>query len=220
MNLKLGILFSLLLITGTLVLFHRQVFPIREVEIRGNRLIDPEAIRKSVNIQESLLSLDKEKLAKDIRTFPLVEEVRISLQLFDKLVIEIREKEIVAEIHYNQKRYYLTSEGLILSEKSYIRHQDFPRIYLKKKVDNYRLILVSNHLGKIKFYNKNFFEKIEEISLNGSEHTDIFIKESDRRYLLNPIPNLEDFLKVEYLESQDLQFKVLDLRGNYVIVRK
>ena len=220
-NPKKILVFGIFFLTAVFFfVFHKSILPIEKLEINGLFLINKEEIAKMVQINESLLSIDKEDLTSKIFSLGFVDEVNISVKLLNKLVIQIKEKEIVARIIYQDKKYYLTSKGLLLSEKSYIHKYNFPEINLKKKIDSQRLILLSYHLALMKFYDKNFFFKISEISFEGIENSDIFIICNFKKYIFNWNLQFEDFLKMRYLDSLNLSYRVYDLRGKYILTKE
>jgi hypothetical protein len=223
MNTKLTVTGIILILVAGIALFHKNLFPIRKMDVRGNQLISSEKFLEFLPRGESLISLDKEALANRIKKLEFVDGVRLSIKLFDTLIIEVKEKKIVGQIIYKKKKYYLSAKAEILPEKSYLSKEIFPEFKIEKKVDKQRLILLSRHLSMMNFYDKNFFKKIEEISLDALENTDIFIRNGQdgrRHYILNSEPELEDFLRIRFLENQNPDYQVLDLRGNYLIVRR
>lgn len=213
--------FSAVCILVALFFLHPYIFPLKEICIEGNEIVKKKYLQTLMPKKEmGLFEVNREDLAKKLKSLPYIESVRISRKLFTELLVEIKEKNLVAEIVFNKKKYYLSSKGLVITEKNYINNIKLPVISLKNKVTSSRLILLSAHLAVIKFHYKNFFNKISEISLDSKGKTDIFIKENQSLYILNSKPSLEDFLRLVFLSKQQLKHKVLDLRGNYILVKK
>lgn len=206
----------LILILGV---FHRQIFQIREITFEGLSWIPQSILEKMVNREESLLSLNREELIQRIMSTGYVEKVLISRKLLNGLVIQVQEKSVVAKLIFQEKNYYLTAKNEILSEKNELLPKKVPVIFLKNKVENARLMWLSAHLEKMKFHDRNFFDKINQISFEDSEGANIFIMDSKKVYVLGEKFKLEDLLRVRYLEGQTSDFGVFDLRGSYVVVK-
>jgi len=156
---------------------------------------------------------------KKIMATGYAEEVLITRQLLDRLIIEVKEKSVVARIFFQEKSYYLTAKNEILTEKSYLLPKKVPEIFLQNRIESSRLIWLAGHLEKMKFHDENFFSKIHQISFEESEDSYNFIMDSKRIYILSENFKLEDLLRVRYLEGQISDYRVFDLRGSYIIVR-
>ncbi len=199
------------------VVFHATIFKIEEVEITGLEWVQKDAIIHLISLDESLLSLNTKALVKKIMDLNYIDEVLISRKLLKGLSIQIKEKSIVAQIIFKDKKYYLTAKNEILTEKSYILPKKIP--VLQNNVKNSQLMGISACLERMKFYDKNFFSKINQISFDEQEDANIFIMDSKKNYILRKTLHLEDLLRVRYLEGQKLNYGVFDLRGSYVVVK-
>lgn len=201
------------------VVFHATIFKIEEVEITGLEWVQKDAIIHLISLDESLLSLNTKALVKKIMDLNYIDEVLISRKLLKGLSIQIKEKSIVAQIIFKDKKYYLTAKNEILTEKSYILPKKIPIVFLQNNVENSQLMGISACLERMKFYDKNFFSKINQISFDEQEDANIFIMDSKKNYILRKTLHLEDLLRVRYLEGQKLNYGVFDLRGSYVVVK-
>lgn len=201
------------------VVFHATIFKIEEVEITGLEWVQKDAITQLISLDESLLSLNTKTLVKKIMDLNYIEEVLISRKLLKGLSIQIKEKSIVAQITFKDKKYYLTAKNEILTEKSYILPKKTPVIFLQNNIENSQLMGISACLERMKFYDKNFFSKINQISFDEQEDANIFIMDSKKNYILRKTLHLEDLLRVRYLEGQKLNYGIFDLRGSYVVVK-
>ncbi len=218
MNRKTLIIFIFVIMISVLFLFHKKIFFIKKIDIQGSHWIKKSIIKKMVNQKESLIFLDKEKLTQKIMKLGYIKEVNITIDLLNKLIIKVKEKSVVAEVVFKNKRYYLTSKGEILRGKSYVLRKKIPRIMLKKKIDVKQLSAISNNLEFLKFHDLNFFKKISEIAFDEINNSDIFIVCRSNKYILKSNFNLDDLLKIKFLEKKKLKYKIFDMRGNYIVV--
>lgn len=220
MNKGIKIAFCLLFVSTLLTSFHKQIFPIRTIEIVGLNFIEKAAVETLVDRNQSVFSLNKDELAKKIMGLDFVDKVHISIQLLDKIIIYVQEKSLVAKFSYNKTNYYLTSKSLILSKKNYILEKYLPELQIKNKLNSNKLALLCYNLELLKFHDLNFFAKINKISFEGSENSNIFITINNKEYVLNSIFKLEDFLKIRLLNNHNLSYNYFDLRENDLIVVK
>ncbi|PKL11281.1 MAG: hypothetical protein CVV50_05935 [Spirochaetae bacterium HGW-Spirochaetae-6] len=205
-------------LSGGVSYFHRFFFSIDQVEVRGASYINNQLLGSLVDRSQSLFSLDKKELVNRLKKIDYIEDAHVSLRLMNTLVVEIEEKKLVADIFFNGEMYFLSAKGEIIRGKSYVSVKEIPRINLKKKEQTDYLISVARNLALMGFHDKIFFQKIKEISFDDSLEANIFILCDSNKYILKPDFTLEDLIKVRFIHSKSLGFKVFDLRGNYIVV--
>ena len=102
-------------------------FKIKNIEVRGNTTISQEGIRQIISEQlnnrrflvfnqESLLFFSKHQARKMIIDDYLVEGVKINKNLFNTLIVEIKEKSYSVVWVIGPKKYYLDQDGIAVKE--------------------------------------------------------------------------------------------------------
>ncbi|HOJ49328.1 MAG TPA: FtsQ-type POTRA domain-containing protein [Spirochaetota bacterium] len=210
---KLLIIFLFFLFSS--FIFINNFCKIKKIEVTGIEII-PISFFENIPITDNnLFSVDRDVIADYLKKIDTIESFNIKRVLFNTLVIEVKEKNILAIINNNDNFFYITSKFELIRRKSGFNDNFLPVIEIEKKISYERLIGILKGLNLIKNFNKNFFNQIEKISLKENQNTYIFIR-NKMYFLLNSIPTELDFLKVFTL-CKIFNSGKFDLRGYYIL---
>jgi len=200
-------------------LFIKYFCVVNNLKIVGLELIDKSYFNKiPIKYGDNIFSIDREKISKYILNLPLIESVNIKTILFNTLVIEVKEKDVIGIVKTNENFLYITSKSELIPKENGFNDDFLPLIEIEKKVSYERLLGVLKGLSLLKHYDKNFFKKIEKISLKEIQITDIFIR-NKMHFLLGSIPNEVDFFRLLII-TKIFNSGKFDLRSDYIIKMK
>lgn len=121
LKLRIKVVAKLLLFVALIVFSINYInnLHIKNIQIKGNTNIKDVEIIEKANIEDYPLiyKLNLSKIKKNIKTLPLVEEVKIRRNLFGKITIEIKESKILFFYKYNNK--YITTTNNSIEDNSY-----------------------------------------------------------------------------------------------------
>lgn len=113
-----GVLITTIVIGALLALMLSPLFNIKEIKVEGNsKITGTEIIALSeINIGENLFTINNNTVINKIENNPYIEGVKISKQLPDGILIEIKERKATYALKYNEKYVYINNQGYILEE--------------------------------------------------------------------------------------------------------
>jgi len=178
--LYISILFILLALIAILYIFKWNYFSIKNINISINDTITDENISyKSIDSirNKSIFLENKENISKKLLNYQKnIKKIEINRVLPDTLNINIESFPILMDIFYNEKKYSLTSNWVLIPYKSI--NKDNNRISInaiswkkeKYKIFSYKKIFKDNLVNKIyllinSFKNNILDNKIEKINL-------------------------------------------------------
>ncbi len=142
----IGILFfSLLLIICTCFFLNSDLFDIKEVVIKNNENLSKKEVNKLLNIDKgkNIFFYDLEKLEKRLKENNYIKECYIKRQLPNKLIIEIKEKNIIGPLYNNKSYCYIDDEGRLVEEKRELEDDSF-LINVDYSITNEKIRFVNN----------------------------------------------------------------------------
>lgn len=123
LKLRVKVIVKILLFLSIIILsaFYVLNLPIKNIYITGNEVVKDITIIKSAKIENypKIYKLKLNKLKSQIKTIPLIEDVKIKRNLFGKITIDVTESKVLFYYEYNNKM--ITSEGKsIENDNSYL----------------------------------------------------------------------------------------------------
>lgn len=109
-------LFFLILIGGIIYFFLSPIFNIKSIEVINNSNIPKEAIINSSGIvlNENMFKMSKKEVKRAILQNPYVESVKIKRKFFDKIQIDVVERNATLMLEYGNSYVYINNQGYIL----------------------------------------------------------------------------------------------------------
>lgn len=163
-NKLMGILFfSLLLTLGTCFFLKSDFFFLKQVVINNNKYLSKEGVNNLLNLDKNknIFFYDLQDLENRVKESSYVQDCEIKRKIPNKLIINIKEKNIIGPL-YNGKTYcYIDDRGKFVDELKEIENDDL--IISIKYTLNYKNIKFNNENDKSKIltlYNKLDEEKI------------------------------------------------------------
>lgn len=110
---------AFLLVTGFYRIYNflvsSSLFSVKEVQVKGNSFLSSEEIlaKSGVEKGENIFDLDLERVAKSLSGNPLIEKVKVSRKLPNRIYISVFEKKPVALLNSGQL-YLIDKEGELL----------------------------------------------------------------------------------------------------------
>lgn len=121
LRLKLKPLITILIFILVVVSFFNYFknLTIKNIVIKGTTNISDISVIEATNIKDypHIYSLSKKNMKEQIKTIPLVEDVKVKRNIFGTLTINIKEEKILFYYKYNQK--FITSNGNSLESTNY-----------------------------------------------------------------------------------------------------
>ena len=172
-NVKLALKVLLFILVIFVGFFYLLNLDIKNIYIIGNDNIPDVEIIEIAGIKDypKIYKLSRKKIKNSIKTIPLVEDVKVSRNIFGKLTIKVKENKILFFYKYNNK--YITYNGTELpDEKGYYGYPTLinftPDVVLKDLIDG---------LAKIDY---EVIKMINEIEYSPYKATDGTIIENSR----------------------------------------
>ncbi len=118
------------------VYFFSGTLNINEIEVRGNRRLETSYIRALSGVGENtnLIWANSGAIISSLKQDPWVEEVRVSKKFPSRLVLEVKEREPVFQIHSNLHYYLVDENGFVISaeERSW---PGLPQLFLPQALE-------------------------------------------------------------------------------------
>lgn len=159
------------------VLINSGTLSLKHVIIQNNKFVSSETIINITGLREgmSILKLDLTEISKTLKSHPFIEDAEVKRVLPDKIEIILKERDIVANLLYQNNSYLIDKNGVVLTNGYY------PAIPILE-VD-YTISFEKNTMSDefIKFNLKNIFEygnldKIERIIIKKESGIYIYLK--------------------------------------------
>ena len=185
-------------ILAILFLFHRDLLQLR---------LDNELLG------QNLYSLSSQKIANILNEDKLIKKFNIKKQYPDKIIIKLREVDLVAIFIKDKKKYLLTDNDNLVSYNESLINKSLPNIYGKgaeQHFNNFKKILEENNFDIERISGYYFFQ---------INRWDLLI--NDRRTIKLPEKNLKQAIITanKLLKNKNFdKYSVIDLRFNDKII--
>ncbi|ACX52654.1 Polypeptide-transport-associated domain protein FtsQ-type [Ammonifex degensii KC4] len=210
----------LLLLLGIYLLLNSSLFSIKEVRVAGNKKVATKEILEAAHLRqgENIFKVNLEEVAQRVATLPQIAEAQVKRLLPHTVLIEVKERELVALLPGKDGFYGVDLTGHCLGRYSV----DLPFPVLTgvgeapppgKQISDAGFFLLKGLLAALK--QAGLLEKIGEIHLNISDRTiEAYTTEGVKIYLGTPaevkekvdiLARLLPMLKAGEVEYVDLQ---------------
>ena len=134
-----------------------EFFPIKKIEVSTGKNISKKEITKELSIlyETNLMALNIEKINSLIINYELIETASLKKVYPDKIIIEIKEREIIAIVNKNKDKFFISRDNKLLKFNNDIVNDKLPNVFgdYKKFVKFYEdLGLLNFNLNNIKAY--------------------------------------------------------------------
>ena len=134
-----------------------EFFPIKKIEVSTGKNISKKEITKELSIlyETNLMALNIEKINSLIINYELIETASLKKVYPDKIIIEIKEREIIAIVNNNKDKFFISRDNKLLKFNNDIVNDKWPNVFgdYKKFVKFYEdLGLLNFNLNNIKAY--------------------------------------------------------------------
>ena len=134
-----------------------EFFPIKKIEVSTGKNISKKEITKELSIlyETNLMALNIEKINSLMINYELIETASLKKVYPDKIIIEIKEREIIAIVNNNKDKFFISRDNKLLKFNNDIVNDKLPNVFgdYKKFVKFYEdLGLLNFNLNNIKAY--------------------------------------------------------------------
>ena len=134
-----------------------EFFPIKKIEVSTGKNISKKEITKKLSIlyETNLMDLNIEKINSLIISYELIENASLKKVYPDKIIIEIKEREIIAIVNNNKDKFFISRDNKLLKFNNDIVNDKLPNVFgdYKKFVKFYEdLGFLNFNLNNIKAY--------------------------------------------------------------------
>ena len=134
-----------------------EFFPIKKIEVSTGKNISKKEITKELSIlyETNLMALNIEKINSLIINYDLIENASLKKIYPDKIIIEIKEREIIAIVNKNKDKFFISRDNKLLKFNNDIANDKLPNVFgdYKKFVKFYEdLGFLNFNLNNIKAY--------------------------------------------------------------------
>ena len=134
-----------------------EFFPIKKIEVSTGKNISKKEITKELSIlyETNLMALNIEKINSLIINYDLIENASLKKIYPDKIIIEIKEREIIAIVNKNKDKFFISRDNKLLKFNNDIVNDKLPNVFgdYKKFVKFYEdLGFLNFNLNNIKAY--------------------------------------------------------------------
>ena len=156
-NLKYLIIISFFLLPTYNPKVEIEFFPIKKIEVSTGKNISKKEITKELSIlyETNLMALNIEKINSLIINYELIETASLKKVYPDKIIIEIKEREIIAIVNNNKDKFFISRDNKLLKFNNDIANDKLPNVFgdYKKFVKFYEdLGFLNFNLNNIKAY--------------------------------------------------------------------
>ena len=116
------------LITGYFFIY-TDFFAIREIVVHGNDYIEEKEIIKlsHIDLGMNIFMLNKSNVEDKIRRHSFVKEASVSLELPDRIVLTIQERDLSCIIPFEDGIFiYIDEEGVVLEKSQVLKSYNYP----------------------------------------------------------------------------------------------
>ncbi len=134
-----------------------EFFPIKKIEVSTGKNISKKEITKELSIlyETNLMALNIEKINSLMINYELIETASLKKVYPDKIIIEIKEREIIAIVNNNKDKFFISRDNKLLKFNNDIANDKLPNVFgdYKKFVKFYEdLGFLNFNLNNIKAY--------------------------------------------------------------------
>mgnify|MGYP001161025415 FL=1 len=134
-----------------------EFFPIKKIEVSTGKNISKKEITKKLSIlyETNLMDLNIEKINSLLISYELIENASLKKVYPDKIIIEIKEREIIAIVNKNKDKFFISRDNKLLKFNNDIVNDKLPNVFgdYKKFVKFYEdLGFLNFNLNNIKAY--------------------------------------------------------------------
>ena len=134
-----------------------EFFPIKKIEVSTGKNISKKEITKELSklYETNLMALNIEKINSLIINYELIETASLKKVYPDKIIIEIKEREIIAIVNNNKDKFFISRDNKLLKFNNDIANDKLPNVFgdYKKFVKFYEdLGFLNFNLNNIKAY--------------------------------------------------------------------
>ena len=134
-----------------------EFFPIKKIEVSTGKNISKKEITKELSILygTNLMTLNIGKINSLIINYELIETASLKKVYPDKIIIEIKEREIIAIVNNNKDKFFISRDNKLLKFNNDIANDKLPNVFgdYKKFVKFYEdLGFLNFNLNNIKAY--------------------------------------------------------------------
>ena len=134
-----------------------EFFPIKKIEVSTGKNISKKEITKKLSIlyETNLMDLNIEKINSLLISYELIENASLKKVYPDKIIIEIKEREIIAIVNNNKDKFFISRDNKLLKFNNDIVNDKLPNVFgdYKKFVKFYEdLGFLNFNLNNIKAY--------------------------------------------------------------------
>ena len=134
-----------------------EFFPIKKIEVSTGKNISKKEITKELSIlyETNLMALNIEKINSLMIDYELIETASLKKVYPDKIIIEIKEREIIAIVNDNKDKFFISRDNKLLKFNNDIANDKLPNVFgdYKKFVKFYEdLGFLNFNLNNIKAY--------------------------------------------------------------------
>jgi len=134
-----------------------EFFPIKKIEVSTGKNISKKEITKELSIlyETNLMALNIEKINSLMINYELIETASLKKVYPDKIIIEIKEREIIAIVNKNKDKFFISRDNKLLKFNNDIANDKLPNVFgdYKKFVKFYEdLGFLNFNLNNIKAY--------------------------------------------------------------------
>ena len=134
-----------------------EFFPIKKIEVSTGKNISKKEITKELSIlyETNLMDLNIEKINSLLISYELIENASLKKVYPDKIIIEIKEREIIAIVNKNKDKFFISRDNKLLKFNNDIVNDKLPNVFgdYKKFVKFYEdLGFLNFNLNNIKAY--------------------------------------------------------------------
>ena len=134
-----------------------EFFPIKKIEVSTGKNISKKEITKKLSIlyETNLMALNIEKINSLLISYELIENASLKKVYPDKIIIEIKEREIIAIVNNNKDKFFISRDNKLLKFNNDIVNDKLPNVFgdYKKFVKFYEdLGFLNFNLNNIKAY--------------------------------------------------------------------
>ena len=134
-----------------------EFFPIKKIEVSTGKNISKKEITKELSIlyETNLMALNIEKINSLINDYEFIENASLKKVYPDKIIIEIKEREIIAIVNKNKDKFFISRDNKLLKFNNDIANDKLPNVFgdYKKFVKFYEdLGFLNFNLNNIKAY--------------------------------------------------------------------
>lgn len=228
-----SLVFVLILSTTLICFLKSEFFTLSEIEIQGNTILDDnQMIDKKIITNKNIFTYNLKGIEKNIENNPYIEEAKVKIKLPNKLIISVKEVEVVALLSNGQDYCYIDDKGTNI-EKIDDLDKNNGKIVVNTKfeLDNKNNIKYENDKSKEKVLNlitylknEHLDKKIVKVEYERNKRISMLTKENSK-FIMEDNKDLEYNISmiskiIVDLQSKNIKDGIVDLTyGDYAIYK-